>query len=68
MMNLLGQVANANNPMSMLMGMLNPDQKQLVNNFQNQPSEKQAEEIAKICNQKGISKTELAQIVNTLRK
>ena len=54
--------------MSMLMGMLNPNQKQLLSNFQNQNGEKQAEEIARICNQKGISKSDLAQIINSLRK
>ena len=66
-MNLIGQVTRASNPMSMLMGMLNPNQKQLLSNFQNQNSEKQAEEIAKICNQRGISKSDLAQIINSLK-
>ena len=50
------------------MTLLNPQQKQALNQFRNQPSEKQAEEIANLCNQKGISKNELAQLINSLRK
>lgn len=53
--------------MSMLMGMLNPNQKTLVNNFRNQTSEKQAEAIAKMCNEKGITKDQLASIINQLK-
>ena len=51
----------------MLMGTLNPQQKQMLNNFQNQPNEKQAEAIARMCNEKGISKDQLAQIVSQLK-
>ena len=65
--NLLGQMMNSSNPMQMLMGMLNPNQKMLVNNFQGQPNEKQAEEIARMCNQKGITKNDLANIINSLK-
>ena len=49
------------------MGLLNPQQKQAVSQFQNQPNNKQAEEIARICNEKGISKQDLANIINQLR-
>ena len=66
--NLLGQMMNSSNPMQMLMGMINPNQKALINHFQNQPSEKQAAEIARICNEKGITKNDLANIINSLRK
>ena len=66
--NLLGQMMNSSNPMQMLMGMLNPNQKAIANNFQNQTSEKQAEAIAKMCNEKGITKEQLANIINSLRK
>ena len=65
--NLLGQLASSNNPMQMLMGLLSPNQKSLVNNFKSQPSEKQAAEIARICNEKGISKSDLASIINSLK-
>ena len=54
--------------MQMMMSMLNPSQKQLVNQFQNQPNEKQAEAIARMCNEKGISKEELSNIINSFRK
>ena len=65
--NLLGQVMKSTNPLQMLMGTLNPQQKQMLNNFQNQPNEKQAEAIARMCNEKGISKDQLAQIVSQLK-
>ena len=59
--NLLGQMANSSNPMSMLMGMLNPSQKAIANNFQNQTSEKQAEAIAKMCNEKRNNKRTISK-------
>ena len=67
MQNLLGQMMNSTNPMQMAMNLLNPQQRQALNQFQNQPSEKQAAEIARICNEKGISKDDLANIINSLR-
>ena len=66
--NLLAQLGNASNPMSMMMSMLNPNQKQLVNQFQNKPNEQQAEEIARIANEKGISKEQLQQMFNMFNK
>ena len=65
--NLMNQLKGATNPMSMLMGMLNPNQKQTANQFQNKSKEEQAEEIAKLCNEKGISKEQLQTIINNLR-
>ena len=50
------------------MGMLSPQQKQMVNNLQNQPNEKQAEAIANYCNQNGISKEQLASIIGMIKK
>lgn len=47
--------------------MLNPNQKQQTNQFQNKSKEEQAQMIADICNQKGISKNDLAQIINGLK-
>ena len=52
--------------MSMLMGMLNPNQKQMISAFQGKTNQEQAEQIAKMCNEKGISKEQLQQIINTL--
>ena len=39
----------------------------MVGQFQNQPNEEQAKRIAEICNQKGISKQDLANIINQLK-
>ena len=66
--NLLGQMMNSNNPMQMMMGLLNPQQKQAVNQFQNQPNEEQAKRIAEYCNKNGISKDQLAGIIGMMRK
>ena len=52
----------------MMMSLLNPNQKQLVNNFQGKNVQEQAEEIAKICNEKGIGKEEFQKIVNMFNK
>ena len=49
------------------MGMLNPTQKQAVNQFQNKSKEEQANEIARICNEKGISKDDLLKLMNSFR-
>ena len=51
----------------MLMGMINPSQKQMVNIFQSKTTEEQAEEIAKKCNELGISKEQLQAIMSSFR-
>ena len=66
--NLLAQMMNASNPMSMLTGMLNPNQKQQASQFQNKNQQEQAEEIARVCNEKGISKEQLQSIIGMLHK
>ena len=66
--NLMAQLGNATNPMTMLMGMLNPNQKQIVSQFQNKTDEEQAEQIAKMCNEKGITKEQLQSIMNMLKR
>ena len=48
--------------------MLNPNQKQTANQFQNKSKEQQAEEIARMCNEKGITKEQLQNIINTFNK
>ncbi len=65
--NMLSQISKSTNPLQMMMGMLNPNQKQQTNQFQNKSKEEQAQMIADICNQKGISKNDLAQIINGLK-
>ena len=67
MSNLIGQLMGSKNQMGMLMGLLNPQQQQMISSLQGQPNEKQAEAIAKLCNEKGISKQQLAQIINQLK-
>lgn len=64
----MAQLGNATNPMTMLMGMLNPNQKQIVSQFQNKTDEEQAEQIAKMCNEKGITKEQLQSIMSMLNK
>ena len=49
------------------MGMINPNQKMLVNNFQGMNEQEQAEKIARICNEKGITKEQLASIINGMK-
>lgn len=66
--NLMGQLGNATNPMALMMSMLNPNQKQQASQFQNKSAQEQAEEVARICNEKGITKEQLQQIINTFRK
>ena len=66
--NLLMQLGNASNPMQMMMGMLNPNQKQMVNVFQGKNSQQQAEEIAKKCNEMGITKEQLQEIIKVFNK
>lgn len=54
--------------MSMLMNMLNPSQKQMLSMFQNKSNEEQAEQIAKMCNEKGITKEQLTNIMSMLKR
>ena len=66
--NLMAQLGNATNPMQMMLSMLNPSQKQIMTNFQSKTEQEQAEEIAKYCNQNGITKEQLQNIVNMFNK
>ena len=68
MQNLLAQLGNASNPMSMLMGMLNPNQKNLVNQFQSKNGADQAQAIADYCNKNNISKEQLQSIIAMIKK
>ena len=66
--NLISQMGSATNPMAMLMNMLNPNQKQMVNQFQSKTNQEQAEQIAKLCNEKGITKEQLQQMISMFSK
>ena len=46
--------------------MLTPEQKQMANNFSGLSKEAQAQRIADMCNQKGITKQQLAEYINKL--
>ena len=52
----------------MMMGMLNPNQKQLVDMFQNKTDNEKAQQIADICNKNNISKEQLEQIISVFKK
>ena len=54
--------------MSLMMSMLNPNQQQLAQQFQSKSNQEQAEEVAKLCNEKGITKEQLQSILNMFRK
>ena len=47
---------------------MNPNQKQALDLFKTKPTQEQAEELAKKCNELGISKNDLQQIVQILGK
>ena len=66
--NMMNQIQNATNPTQMMMSALNPTQKQALDLFKNKPATEQAEEIARLCNSKGISKADLEQIMQLLKK
>ena len=66
--NLMSQLGNATNPMALMMSMLNPNQKQQANQFQNKTTQEQAEEVARICNEKGITKEQLQSIIQAFKK
>ena len=66
--NLLSQMMSSSNPLQMAMSLLNPQQKQLANQFQNLPSDKQAEAIAQYCNKNGITKQQLSELLGMFRK
>ena len=67
-MNLLGQIMNGGNPMQMMLSMLNPQQRQMLNQFQGLSNNQQAEQIANYCNQRGITKDQLARLLNAFRR
>ena len=52
----------------MILSLLSPDQKVVASQFQNKTSQEQAEQIAKVCNEKGISKEQLQEIINAFKR
>ena len=47
----------------MLSNLLNPQQQQIFSNLMGKSGNEQAAAIAKMCNEKGITKEQLAQII-----
>ena len=54
--------------MQMAMGLLNPQQKQILNSLNGLSQEQQAQRIADLCNERGISKEQLASMINGLKR
>ena len=40
----------------------------MASNFENKSAQEQAEEVARLCNEKGITKEQLQSIINTFRR
>ncbi len=51
-----------------IMSRLNPEQKNIVFQFLGMSEEQRAEKIAQILNEKGITKTDLENLINRFRK
>ena len=66
--NLLAQMGKSTNPMALMMSMLNPNQKQQLNQMQSMSKQQQAEEVARICNEKGITKEQLQTIIGNFKR
>ena len=66
--NLMSQLGSATNPMAMMMGMLSPNQRQIASQFRNKTSQEQAEMIANKCNELGISKEQLEEMMKMFKK
>ena len=48
--------------------MLNPNQKQMANQFQSKNKDEQCKQIADFCNQNGITKEQLESIITMLKR
>ena len=66
--NLMNQLKMSSNPMALMMSMLNPTQKQQASQFQSKSNIEQCQQIADYCNQNGITKEKLQDIINMLNK
>ena len=58
----------SNQPQQMLSSLLNPQQQQIFNGLSGKSSNEQAAAIARMCNEKGITKEQLTQIVSMINK
>lgn len=67
MQNLISQLKMAQDPTAMILSMLNPQQKQQANQFLKKPKKEQCEEIARVCNEQGITKEQLNELIRALK-
>ena len=67
MNNLISQLMKSKNPTQSIMGMLNPQQRNLANNFMQQNEQQKAQYIADYCNQNGITRQQLADLINQFK-
>ena len=63
---LMSQVLMSKQPQQALISLLNPQQLQLFNQLNNKTNEEQAAAIAKMCNEQGINKNQLAQMISLI--
>ena len=49
-----------------MMSMIPKNQQGIINQFQGMNKQQQAEKLAKMCNERGITKQDLTNIINTL--
>jgi hypothetical protein len=56
----------SNQPQQALLSLLNPQQLQVFNQLNGKTDQEQAEAIARMCNQNGISKEQFAQMINLI--
>lgn len=64
---LISQILMSNQPQQAIINLLSPQQLQLFNQLNNKPSKEQAAAIAQMCNERGITQEQLAQILNLAR-
>lgn len=65
--NLMAQILTSKQPYQAVLSLLNPQQLQLFNSLDGKPSNEQAAAIAQMCNERGITKDQYAQIVNLIK-
>ena len=53
--------------MQMMSSMLTPQQRQMVSQLQGQPQEAQAQRIADIANERGLTKQDLQRIIDFMK-
>ena len=65
LMNMASQLAKTDNPQRAMLNMLNPQQKNLLNNMRQTPlTEESAQQIADKLNEIGITREQLVQLMN----